>query len=166
MFNIFKSSTVSLGWGVYIEASLFNHSCQPNTCLFRRHNSPVFEFVAIQEIPIGTEISVTYLGYGDLETRRNHLKEHYFFDCDCVRCKEEVSGSTTNYDAWYNAYHCKNEGCLGYIVPFPKTPELKLYCNYCSFSNGIVSATPFNIVKLTLTLDEEIIVETDDNDAK
>jgi len=135
MFNIFKSSTVSLGWGVYIEASLFNHSCQPNTCLFRRHNTPVFEFVAIQEIPIGTEITVTYLGYGDLDTRRSHLKEHYFFDCDCLRCKEESAGSTTNYDAWYNAYHCKNDGCLGYVVPFPKTPEVTLFCNYCSFSN-------------------------------
>jgi len=134
MFNIFKSSTVSLGWGVYIEASLFNHSCQPNVCLFRKHLTPVFEFVAIQEIPIDTEITVTYLGYGDLETRRSHLKEHYFFDCDCPRCVEETSGVTTNYDAWYNAYHCKNEGCLGYTVPFPQTQERTLYCNYCSFS--------------------------------
>jgi len=136
MFNIFKSSTVSLGWGVYIEASLFNHSCQPNVCLFRKHVTPEFYFVALHDIPKGCEINVTYLGYGELEARQTHLKEHYFFDCDCIRCKEEKQLTTSpSFTAWHESYHCKKENCLGYIVPWsydssPPVPS----CNYCSFT--------------------------------
>jgi hypothetical protein len=61
MFNVFKTSTVSLAWGVYIEASLFNHSCMPNVCLFRCHHTPEFQFVAIHDVPKGAELNVTYL---------------------------------------------------------------------------------------------------------
>jgi hypothetical protein len=136
MFNVFKTSTVSLAWGVYIEASLFNHSCQPNVCLFRCHHTPEFQFVAIHDVPKGGELNVTYLGYGDLSERRSHLKEHYFFHCECPRCKEEEAGGTANYQKWYDDCHCKSDGCLGYVVPLPTLEDpsrVEKFCNYCSF---------------------------------
>lgn len=151
MFNIFKSSSISLGWGVYVEASLFNHSCQPNTCLFRAHGTPAFQFLAIEDVPKGGELTVTYLGYGDLNSRREHLKEHYFFHCDCVRCVEEEAGKFEGYHQWFESSHCKTESCLGYIVPLAShaDPSKKnMYCNYCSFADDdpakwpLISAPP------------------------
>ncbi len=67
-------------------------------CLFRKAGTPEFQFVAIHDIPAGGELTVTYLGYGDLSTRRAHLLEHYFFSCDCIRCNEEERGSTAGYE--------------------------------------------------------------------
>lgn len=145
MFNIFKSSSVSLGWGVYVEASLFNHSCQPNTCLFRKQNTPEFQFLAIHDIPKGGELTVTYLGYGDLNSRREHLKEHYFFHCDCDRCVEEEGGKFDNYNRWHESSHCKADSCLGYTVPLPSysDPSKKgVYCNYCSFADDNPTSWP------------------------
>jgi SET and MYND domain-containing protein len=141
MFNVFRSSSISLGWGVYVEASLFNHSCQPNVCLFRMPDTPAFQFLAINDIKKGEELNVTYLGYGDLEHRRSHLLEHYFFKCDCVRCREEEGGSTAGYQRWYAESHCKRGGCLGYVVPLPTLGNRALaqpFCNYCSFTDDPV----------------------------
>jgi len=141
MFNIFRSSSVSLGWGVYIEASLFNHSCQPNVCLFRKPGTPEFQFVTIHDVAAGEELTVTYLGYGDLASRRAHLREHYFFHCECRRCVEEeqqLPQGAPGFDLWYEQSHCKKLGCLGYLVPLPTEDDprhIQLFCNYCSFSD-------------------------------
>jgi hypothetical protein len=43
-----------------VEASLFNHSCQPNVCLFRMPDTPAFQFLAIGDIKKGEELNVTY----------------------------------------------------------------------------------------------------------
>lgn len=89
MFNIFLNAETSLGWGVFLAASLFNHSCRPNLCYLRGEDGPGFQFIARREIKAGEELTISYLGDDDLPGRRAYLREHYFFDCACERCRED-----------------------------------------------------------------------------
>ena len=80
-----------LGYALYPDASYFNHSCSPNVAKTRVGD--VWEFRASKDIDAGNECCITYLG-GDekelnVEQRRQRLKEHWGFECMCVRCKEE-----------------------------------------------------------------------------
>jgi SET and MYND domain-containing protein len=79
------------GWGVWPEASFFNHSCQPN--VGKRRVGREWQFWAARDIECGEELLISYLG-GDEEDldhvgRRDRLRV-WGFDCSCSRCAESV----------------------------------------------------------------------------
>jgi SET and MYND domain-containing protein len=85
-----------MGWGIWSEASFFNHSCQPNLAKERIGRQYIFRCnndVAILE---GNELTITYLGGDekdlDVTTRRKHLFEQWSFWCSCSRCVQEGTG--------------------------------------------------------------------------
>ena len=70
--------------------SLFNHSCTPS-CLLEFRGREVLVY-ALREISEGEEATIAYVdvesaGVGE---RRRELKERWFFDCMCGRCKMEM----------------------------------------------------------------------------
>ena len=85
-----------LGWGVWPEASFFNHSCTPNVKKERRGREWRFSVEAPHgqdKVAAGTELCITYLG-GDerslsVEDRREKLHEEWNFKCNCDRCMLE-----------------------------------------------------------------------------
>ncbi|PVH93834.1 SET domain-containing protein, partial [Periconia macrospinosa] len=79
------------GAAVFPKAARFNHSCVPNAT-FSWHPTLQKEVVhAIQDIPKGEEITLTYCGMtGDI-TLRTWLLEHYGFKCQCSACGSEAS---------------------------------------------------------------------------
>lgn len=88
-FGIIDNYINVVGDGQYVEASICNHSCRPNT-------SPIFESFrmeirAMTTIKKGEEIFISY--DADLtkpqKDRRKDLRERYYFDCCCQRCQEE-----------------------------------------------------------------------------
>lgn len=87
-----------LGWGVWPEASFFNHSCRPNVRKERVGRVWVFtvsEGIDGDVVRQGEQLCITYLGgderdLGVLE-RRKKLKDEWGFDCQCQKCAEELA---------------------------------------------------------------------------
>ncbi|KAF2404667.1 hypothetical protein EJ06DRAFT_553510 [Trichodelitschia bisporula] len=84
-----------LGYGVWPEASYFNHSCAPN--VGKRRVGRGWEFWVKDEgrgVGEGEELCISYLG-GDekglrVEERRERLKQFWGFECACARCVAEA----------------------------------------------------------------------------
>lgn len=80
-----------LGYGLYPDASYFNHSCEPNLSKTRVGN--VWEFRVLRDVVEGDECCITYLGGDEKDMtvleRRGRLKMHWGFQCECHRCQKE-----------------------------------------------------------------------------
>jgi tetratricopeptide (TPR) repeat protein len=82
--NLFNKS----GNGIWLEGSLFNHSCLENT---NRVFHGDFMFVyANQRIAKGTEINLSYVEHSTLPERQKVFKS-FAFDCECSLCVAEKS---------------------------------------------------------------------------
>ncbi|CRL06221.1 CLUMA_CG018942, isoform A [Clunio marinus] len=79
-----------IGSGIFPFASLFNHSCDPNTTRVTVDNKLVF--VIRKPVKSGEQIFVTYgpdfTGYTLME-RQNLLIRDYGFKCDCEACRND-----------------------------------------------------------------------------
>ena len=84
-----------MGWGVWPEASFFNHSCSPN--LDKVRDGRVWSFTIAQDVHVkaGDQLCITYLGGDerdiDVHERRERLREQWGFLCLCSRCVEEAA---------------------------------------------------------------------------
>ncbi|RMZ79560.1 hypothetical protein DV737_g3408, partial [Chaetothyriales sp. CBS 132003] len=83
-----------LGYGVWPEASFFNHSCRPNVRKARKGRQ--WSFWVDEEqgvVEAGQELCITYLGGDEKELsvkeRRQRLQVEWDFRCCCLRCVEE-----------------------------------------------------------------------------
>lgn len=78
------------GYAMYPCASYFNHSCSPN--LRKRRIGRFYEFITCCEVAEGGELCISYLGGAEDELngqlRQKRLREGWFFDCSCSRCRE------------------------------------------------------------------------------
>jgi len=80
------------GFGVWPEASYWNHSCTPN--VQKRRVGRAWEFWTARAIEEGEELCITYLG-GEEETlnvreRRERLGKTWGFVCGCGKCEGEA----------------------------------------------------------------------------
>ena len=81
-----------VGHGVYLGASMFNHSCSPNCSV----TSGVHALRVVVDEPVeaGTELQIAYCDVQQpVTSRRRLLRRHYHFDCCCERCVAEASGA-------------------------------------------------------------------------
>lgn len=81
-----------LGYGMYPEASLFNHSCAPLVNKETRGRSWVFS--TQRDVQAGEELTISYIGRDelvewDVVQRREVLHKVWDFVCACPRCTEE-----------------------------------------------------------------------------
>lgn len=86
-FNILDDDLNSVGTGIYLAASILDHSCKPNAVA--TFEGPQLSIRLIEDIPElkWDKIRISYIDQMDLpETRRAELKRSYYFDCDCERC--------------------------------------------------------------------------------
>lgn len=79
----------SIGTGIYLAASIMDHSCKPNAVA--TFEGPQLSIRLMEDIPelIWDNIRISYIDQIDLPaTRRAELKKSYYFDCDCERCSD------------------------------------------------------------------------------
>jgi hypothetical protein len=91
-FGVTDSMVRVVASAVYPLGALLNHSCAPN-CLLRygfgrqQHEPPVMEIVAARDIPIGEELTHSYVELvSPRQSRRASLREIFGFDCHCTGC--------------------------------------------------------------------------------
>ncbi|XP_057949384.1 uncharacterized protein LOC131144640 isoform X2 [Malania oleifera] len=103
---------VRVGQAIYRDASLFNHSCQPNIHAYfvsRTIFVRTIEFVAAEspvEISYGPQV-----GLWNCKSRLKFLEDEYSFQCQCCACSEANLS-----DLVLKAFHCVNPNCLGIVL--------------------------------------------------
>lgn len=105
-FCILDSEMQSIGTGMYLAASVVDHSCDPNAvAVFERTTLNIRTLVDIPSL----DWNKVFISYVDLmrlpEERQNDLQETYYFLCQCKRCLdiEELNLMTGSV--------CQNEEC-------------------------------------------------------
>ena len=85
--NVLPLSSNASSGGLFLEASLINHSCQHNSQNTWNENIRRLTIHALQDIREGEEITITYLpttpAYAE---RQRFLQEKFKFDCKCELC--------------------------------------------------------------------------------
>ncbi|KAK9276926.1 hypothetical protein L1049_006464 [Liquidambar formosana] len=86
-------------YGIYPNASFFNHDCLPNACRFdyvdteSDCNTDIIVRL-IHDVPQGREICLSYFPVNqNYSSRQRRLMEDYGFACQCDRCKVEANWS-------------------------------------------------------------------------
>ena len=83
----------SIGSGLYLGPSIFDHSCVPNAAAsFLPDRTIVIR--ALEDFPERdySKFFITYIDLMDFTGhRRNHLKTNYYFLCQCPRCSDDKS---------------------------------------------------------------------------
>ena len=90
-----------LGYGVWPEASFFNHSCSPN--VKKTRIGRLWSFEVAHNVGEGEELCITYLGGEERELdalqRRQRLRAEWGFDCCCRKCVQESSAVSLHGEA-------------------------------------------------------------------
>ena len=91
-------------YGIYPNASFFNHDCLPNACRFDYvdtapdHNTDIVVRM-IHDVPQGREICLSYFPVNEnYASRQRRLMEDYGFSCHCDRCNVEANWSDHEND--------------------------------------------------------------------
>ena len=86
-----------LGYGTWVAASFFNHSCRPN--LSKKTSGRALHFYTLREAKEGDELCISYIGDAksmSLRERRKRLQAGWSFICQCEWCSEEEGRMETN----------------------------------------------------------------------
>ncbi|KAF2093534.1 SET domain-containing protein, partial [Rhizodiscina lignyota] len=79
-----------LGYGVWADASLFNHSCRPNV---GKAPGRTWTFWTTRDVAEGEELCISYLGGEEgtlgVQERRKRLWDTWGFECRCGKCDED-----------------------------------------------------------------------------
>lgn len=97
-----------LGVAVYVEASFFNHTCEPANVVRVRQNRRL-SFVCVSDVEEGQELCITYINsarHKDALERQALLHELYSFHCSCKVCSGEMPPKDRQ---------CKECGCCEFV---------------------------------------------------
>ncbi|XP_054165108.1 N-lysine methyltransferase SMYD2-B-like [Oppia nitens] len=85
--NNVRQSRHVCGSGLFIGASVLDHSCAPN--VYVKSDGNRLQLIADQNITAGDELTTFYVNISlPTVTRRMLLKSVYYFDCHCRRCDD------------------------------------------------------------------------------
>jgi len=112
------------GLSMFSLCSYFNHSCAPT--VIRRENGNTIEFIAADDLPPGTELTISYTNIDkDLPTRKEKMNSGFFFDCSCPRCTHEGLHTTPfPLPSSLTALDCLDPKCSNYGKPL--SPPTKI----------------------------------------
>lgn len=80
------------GTAVYLEPSMFNHSCHPNLDARWVHGDATLTLVAARDVEPGEELRIAYIDVEQpVRARREQLHWGYGFVCACELCVQEAA---------------------------------------------------------------------------
>lgn len=109
-YSISDDEFRALGTGVYLAASILDHSCRPNAiALFQ---GTTISIRVIEQLP-SLDWNKIFISYIDTlqspEARRKTLESNYYFLCECASCLDAEQSVLMNSAA------CPNEECGGWV---------------------------------------------------
>ncbi|XP_039311449.1 histone-lysine N-methyltransferase SMYD3 isoform X2 [Solenopsis invicta] len=89
-FGIVNESLNDLGIGLYLGASIMDHSCKPNAIASFKGTTVIVRTLTDLPSVDWSQIRITYVNLlNSNKDRREELYNSYYFWCDCERCKEK-----------------------------------------------------------------------------
>ena len=89
-FSVFSSDLSEVGVALYPTASLFNHSCQPNTVAV--FSGTRLSLRTVRPVFLGEQLFISYIETFQLKSERQaELQLQYHFTCGCERCDADES---------------------------------------------------------------------------
>ncbi|RYY82997.1 SET domain-containing protein-lysine N-methyltransferase [archaeon] len=104
-FSVSNASLEVIAYGLFLEASVFNHSCQPNAIHTFVQDTMVI--TAARDIQAGEEVLVSYIDLALPRCVRQAELLAYGFVCDCVRC-----WSAEYVYVYVNCSKCNASNCM------------------------------------------------------
>ena len=142
------SQIFSTGVGLYLEAAMINHSCQPTSV--QTFVNEKLHIRSITDIPKGGEITISYIDVARPTTyRRKLLFKTYGFRCQCILCsisceedywlhsnckghlKQTFESSASQFMNWKQGQFSQDLTTdFQESIPLPLRREM--VCSYCS----------------------------------
>jgi hypothetical protein len=108
-FTISDGEQNNIGVGLYLSASVINHSCRPNviqTFWLRSQKPPMLQLTVVTPIQVGEEMTISYCDSSMPRLdRRGALLQEYSFICNCHFCQD------TNLDDDIYGLKCIKKSC-------------------------------------------------------
>ncbi|XP_065209555.1 uncharacterized protein Smyd3 [Planococcus citri] len=124
-FNILDNDMNSIGTGMYLAASILDHSCEPNAVAIFEGTTIYIRTIKNLKRFDWSNIRISYIDVLNLTShRKKELQSMYYFLCDCERCRDQEEGNLMNSMA------CPNKNCSGF-VHVPENISDKLSCAMC-----------------------------------
>ena len=115
----FDNPCTGIAAGLYLGYSALDHSCDFNAVWINVGKEMIVR--TIHEVENFSDVRISYIDVTKkTQDRKKVLKEHYFFDCKCLRCED------ANHDAKHTSLKCKN--CPGWVY------EKTKICSWCHTS--------------------------------
>ena len=87
-FNIMNDEYQSVGIGLYLAASVLDHSCDPNSSVIFDGKNLVLR--SIKDVTHFDQIRISYTNLIDTaEMRKEKLAQQYYFTCKCKKCDDD-----------------------------------------------------------------------------
>lgn len=148
------SKTVFIGGGIYPTLALFNHSCDPG--ITKYFKGTMVNVQAIKPIMSGDIVAENYgpiFTQEPREERRSKMKELYWFDCNCLACKN----NWPQYEEMTNdviRFKCDSEQICNNVLEIPVTcNDFMIKCVACGQHTNILKG-------LKVMQDSEIMKKT------
>ncbi|KAG5926247.1 hypothetical protein E4U42_003487 [Claviceps africana] len=85
--TIKKEATVTIGSGIFLDASRINHACDNNSQPMWNERIQRHTVHALRDIRAGEEITITYIPpFKNYQARQRELQERFKFTCSCGLC--------------------------------------------------------------------------------
>ncbi|XP_069766947.1 SET and MYND domain-containing protein 4 isoform X2 [Narcine bancroftii] len=107
--RVLELQQLRIATALFPRASLFNHSCEPNTGISFHKTSLTVR--ASQHIPAGQEVFHCYgphVSRAALRERQQALRTQYFFQCGCHMCVREEGGGHSLLQDHFLCQHCSS----------------------------------------------------------
>ena len=104
-FNIMNEEYQTIGIGLYLTASVLDHSCDPNATVVFQGKKLILRTIKNVESYESLRISYTNL-LDTKEVRRRNLAKQYYFSCACAKC--ETGGEEDK-----SVMLCQGQSCHG-----------------------------------------------------
>ncbi|XP_018051655.1 PREDICTED: histone-lysine N-methyltransferase SMYD3 isoform X1 [Atta colombica] len=89
-FNILDINMNTIGVGIYLGASVIDHSCKPNAVVVFEGTTIIVRTLTDLSSLDWSQIRISYVDLlNSNKDRREELHSSYYFWCDCERCKKE-----------------------------------------------------------------------------
>ncbi|XP_075232521.1 protein-lysine N-methyltransferase SMYD4-like [Lycorma delicatula] len=130
--GIDKATSLFLGGAIYPTLSLFNHSCNPAIVRYFQGTTVICR--AIRTTFEGEMVAENY-GPNFTQTPKNErqdiLKRQYWFNCNCVACKEDWP-LFSEMDESIMRFRCETKGCKNIIKVPTDTLKFMALCPVCN----------------------------------
>ncbi|XP_030853047.1 N-lysine methyltransferase SMYD2-like [Strongylocentrotus purpuratus] len=89
-FSILDNDLNGIAPGIYLRASMVNHSCDPNCQVIS--DGRKLQLRTVKDVTEGEECTISYVDLMDpTKERQAELEKRYHFTCKCVKCIKEIN---------------------------------------------------------------------------